>query len=162
LGKLPIVFNFFHPDGIFGLKPLLSYFLKLMALYFFDASVASAVFLTKPGLGAYLFILGVSLPGIIGFFLVFYSVHKSLALSKENLLSKINIAYSSITCSLTPMPSGSKMEVALLLFREIKEKSDWPINIGTSMKGIGLFLSPTISFLMKIALMQIFGGSPLW
>lgn len=153
--RLPMFFNFFHPDGVFGLSSVLNYFLRLMALYFFVASVGSAVFLTKPDFGTYCFIVGISLPGI-GFFMIFYSIHKSLALSKKILLSQIETVCRPLVKS--PIPSGdnSKIQVILLLFREIMDKSDWPINISFYTKSIGLFLSPTISFLLKIGLPEIF------
>jgi len=152
LAKLPIIFNFLHPDGMFGLRPLLSYFLKIMALYFFDASVASAVFLTKPDLGTYVFVAGISLPGLVGFLVVFYCVHKSIAVSKKELLSEISAACSSYIRPPISIPDNGRTQAMLLLFREIKDKSDWPINTGILAKTIGLLFSPTISFLTKILL----------
>lgn len=157
--RLPFSFDFSHPDGILGLAPLTNFYVKIVALYFLDASLVTGVFVTLFSFGSFGFIALVSFPGVFGSLVFGYALHGSIADSREDLLRElhepITILLDLLKLRANPSPSlvqFANIEALILTYREVREKSPWPLNVSLFGKALGLFASPTLTLLLKIVL----------
>lgn len=157
--RLPFSFDFSHPDGILGLAPLTNFYVKIVALYFLDASLVTGVFVTLFSFGSFGFIALVTFPGVFGSLVFGYALHGSIADSREDLLRElhepITILLDCLKLRANPSPSLvqlTNIEALILMYREVREKSPWPLNVSLFGKALGLAASPTLTLLLKIAL----------
>lgn len=86
-----IVFNLSHPDGMFGLKPLSIFLLKVVLIYYFVTSLFVIWLIPDFGIGSYFLVGSISLIGMGVYFIPQTGIHQAIERTKNEILKEINL-----------------------------------------------------------------------
>ena len=147
LKKFKIIFKFFHPDGMFGFKPLSNFLIIIVLAYYFVILLFIVWLMSDLDFGCYLLIGSLTLFGLGIYFVPQIGIHFAIESTKEEMLQEIS--YSTDRFAIKKEVSDENrfqyIKNTFYISKEILNTKSWLINDKIILELIISSLVPSMS-----------------
>jgi len=163
MGRLPMRLRVFTDDRTLGLKPFANTSLHLITIYVVAILLTFPIFLF-PNFAVELSLTIFLVPGLFFFLVPLFGLHKKMRDAKAEKSTLIGLRHSRVMNEVeaageAPLSEGLVNELPAIdsIKREIHQMHDWPFDIGTVARLIGILGAPLVATVLAAYLIRFFG-----
>src|SRR5712692_2143070 len=163
IGKLPLRLKVFTDDRTLGLKPFANTSLHLITIYVIAILLTFPIFL-YPSFAVELSLTIFLVPGLFFFLVPLFGLHKKMREIRAEKSALVGLRHSRVMNEVeaageAPLGEGLVNELLAIdaIKREIHQMHDWPFDIGTVARLIGILGAPLVATVIAAYLIRLFG-----